>query len=98
MWAPKRFFQRFTKSPGSLPSVQANDLNDLGLAGKQWALEPITAGSHATVLKHGQWQAAVEAYLACVTYVDHEIGRLLDALDESSLATNTIVVLWSDHG
>ena len=40
----------------------------------------------------------VHAYYACVSYVDAQIGRLLDALDEEGLAKNTIVVLWSDHG
>ena len=36
--------------------------------------------------------------LACTTYVDHEIGRLLDTLDQSDAAANTWIVLWSDHG
>lgn len=40
----------------------------------------------------------MHAYYACVSYVDAQIGRLLDALEEEGLADNTIVVLWSDHG
>jgi len=40
----------------------------------------------------------MHAYYACVSYVDAQIGRLLDTLDESGLAENTIIVLWSDHG
>ena len=98
LWAPKRFFERFENSPAELPSVHADDLDDLSPVAKQWALKPVTSGRHSTVLKFRQWQAAVEAYLACVTYVDHEIGRLLNALDQSSLADNTLIVLWSDHG
>ncbi len=98
LWAPKRFFDRFEESPAELPQVKEDDLADLSDTAKRWALEPVTAGSHATVVKHGQWRAAVEAYLASVTYVDHEIGRLLDALDRSKAADGTIVVLWSDHG
>lgn len=98
LFAPKRFFDRFKQSPGRLPKVLKNDLDDLSDVARRWAVEPITAGSHATVVKHGQWQAAVEAYLACVTYVDHEVGRLLDALDESEAAENTAIILWSDHG
>lgn len=98
LWAPKRFFGRFARDPGKLPVTKPNDLEDLGSMGRKWALEPITAGSHATVIKNNQWQAAVEAYLACVSYVDHEIGRLLEALDDSRLAQNTLVILWSDHG
>ena len=37
-------------------------------------------------------------YAACMTYADYELGRLLDALSESSIADNTIVMVWSDHG
>ena len=40
----------------------------------------------------------MHAYYACVTYIDAQLGRLLNALDEEGLAENTIVVLWSDHG
>ncbi len=98
LWAPKRFFDRFQNDPAQLPDVIDDDLDDLSDVARQWAIEPITAGSHGTVLKHDQWQAAVEAYLACITYVDYEIGRLLDALDTASSADNTVIVLWSDHG
>ena len=98
LWAPKRFFDRFRHHPGQLPVVRSDDLDDLSDAGKRWATEPITAGSHSTVVAHGQWQSAVEAYLACISYVDHEIGRLLDALDASSFEDNTVIALWSDHG
>jgi len=41
-------------------------------------------------LKHG--------YYACVSYIDAQIGRLLDALKANGLDKNTIVILWGDHG
>jgi iduronate 2-sulfatase len=41
-------------------------------------------------LRHG--------YAACVSYVDAQVGRLLDELDSLGIRNNTIVVLWSDHG
>ncbi|WP_411831036.1 sulfatase [Mariniflexile sp. AS56] len=44
----------------------------------------------AKTLKH--------AYLACVSYVDAQIGRMIEALDEAGLRENTIIVVWSDHG
>ena len=98
LWAPTRFFDRFVNTPGQLPQVKEDDLGDLSPIAKRWAVEPVTAGRHATVVRHGQWRAAVEAYLACVTYVDHEIGRLLDTVDKSPMGDNTVIVLWSDHG
>jgi arylsulfatase A-like enzyme len=41
-------------------------------------------------LKHG--------YYACVSYIDAQIGRLLDALEQNGLDENTVVILWGDHG
>ncbi|MFN3167223.1 MAG: sulfatase [Phycisphaeraceae bacterium] len=41
---------------------------------------------------------AKRGYLACVRYVDRQIGKVLDALEEEGLADNTVVVLWGDHG
>ncbi len=46
--------------------------------------------SAARRLKHGYW--------ACVSYIDAQIGRVLDELDRLGLRDNTIVVLWGDHG
>jgi iduronate 2-sulfatase len=40
----------------------------------------------------------LQAYAACVSYVDAQIGKLLDELKDSGRLENTIVVLWSDHG
>ena len=41
---------------------------------------------------------ALQSYYACVSFVDAQVGRLLDALDDLGIADNTIVVFWSDHG
>jgi len=98
LWAPKRYFERFTQSPAKLPAIREDDLDDLSGVARTRAIEPVTAGRHATVVKHKQWRRAVEAYLACITYVDREVGRLLAALDKSAFAGNTVIVLWSDHG
>lgn len=50
---------------------------------------PLT-DSAANTLRHG--------YYACVSYTDAQIGLLLDELEKTGLAENTIVVLWGDHG
>ncbi|MEZ6151236.1 MAG: sulfatase-like hydrolase/transferase [Pirellulaceae bacterium] len=98
LWAPSRYFEPFPLDAIQLPPYTQDDLDDLSSAGKQWALEAVTAGSHATVVKHDQWRNAVQAYLACTYYVDHELGRLIAALDSGSLGDNTLIVLWTDHG
>lgn len=40
----------------------------------------------------------IHAYYACVSYVDAQIGRLLEKLDALDLRKNTVVLLWGDHG
>ena len=44
----------------------------------------------ARLLKH--------AYLACVSYVDAQIGKIIHALEKARLRENTIIIIWSDHG
>lgn len=45
-----------------------------------------------------QIQEALQAYYAAISFVDANVGKLLNALDRLGLADNTIVVFWSDHG
>lgn len=99
LFAPKQDFD--TLPPVDqivLPEAPADDLNDVGEVARKFALDPITAGTHDLVAKHQQWREAVRAYLACVAFVDRQIGRLVAKLDASPLAENTWIVLWSDHG
>lgn len=98
LWAPSHYFERFNNVTIQLPPANENDLSDLSVIARRWAIEPVTAGRHATILRFGQWKEAVKSYLACVTFVDQQVGRLIDALDTGQLAENTLIVLWSDHG
>lgn len=55
--------------------------------------------THKTILETpGAWKRYVQAYLASVSFADHCVGHLLEALEEGPNRDNTIVVLWSDHG
>ncbi len=40
----------------------------------------------------------LHGYYACVSYVDAQIGLMLDALDEAGIRENTVIVVWGDHG
>jgi arylsulfatase A-like enzyme len=98
LFVPKKYFDLYAGIEIQLPPVKDDDLADLSETGKKWALDPVTAGAHGTVVKHDQWREAVKAYLACVSFVDAQIGKLLDALDAGPNAENTVIVLWGDHG
>jgi arylsulfatase A-like enzyme len=98
LFAPKKYFDLYTGLDIQLPTVKNNDLADLSPTGRKWALEANTAGAHETVVKHNQWQAAVLGYLACISFIDAQIGKLLDALASGPNADNTVIVLWGDHG
>ncbi len=79
----------------TMPLCKQDDLDDVPEAGKKIA-KPQT--DHAKVLKYKQWRKAVQAYLASISFTDECVGRVIDALDKSTYADNTIIVLWSDHG
>ena len=98
LYAPKKYFDLYPLESIRLPDTIPDDLADVPAAGKERALNAVTAGTHAHVIRHKQWKHAVQAYLASISFVDHQLGRLLDCLDENQLADNTIVVLFSDHG
>jgi arylsulfatase A-like enzyme len=69
--------------------------NNLGIKGEPWPAPNDLKGQE---LKEWKYQRYIKDYLRCVASVDDNVGRLLDYLDESGLAQNTIVVYTSDQG
>ncbi len=93
---PQKYFDMFPLEEVELPKVLADDLDDLSERAVDIAHR---AGDyHRHVVEAGQWKNAVQGYLASIAFADALLGRLLDALEASAYADNTIVVLWSDHG
>ncbi|MHC4996611.1 MAG: sulfatase, partial [Planctomycetota bacterium] len=105
---PQKYFDMHPLDSIVLPRVIPNDLADVPPFARKLAAEvydPSGAknfahpgGDHNSILKHNQWKQAVQGYLATISYADAQVGRVLDALDNSPHAGNTIVVLWGDHG
>lgn len=93
--APEKYFAMHPLAKVKLPVVNDSDLNDVPPAGIKFARPQ---GDHAKITKKGNWKEAVQAYLATSTFMDHQLGRLIDALAHSEYADNTIIILWSDHG
>jgi len=92
---PKKWFDMFPLESITLPPHIENDLDDVPAAGVRMAKPD---GDHARMLASGRWKEAVQAYLATIAFADSQVGRLIDALENSAYADNTIVCLWSDHG
>ncbi len=92
---PRKYYDMHPLEDIELPPTTDNDLADIPEAGIKMAKPD---GDHRQMLESGRWKEAVQGYLAAVTYADTMIGRLLDALDASPYADNTVIVLWGDHG
>ena len=93
--APKRFFDMYPIETLQMPKVLENDLDDVPETGKKWAKGPV---DFQEIKKAGKWKPIVQAYLASISFMDYNLGRVLDALEKSKYKDNTIVVLWADHG
>jgi len=94
-YVPRKYFDLHPLEGVTLPNVKDDDLDDVPPIGRKFAKAD---GDHRKVLEHKQWRNAVQAYLASITFADACVGRVIDALDHSAYAENTVVVLWSDHG
>jgi arylsulfatase A-like enzyme len=94
-YVPGKYFDMYPADKLTLPNVKDDDLDDVPAMGKKFARPE---GDHKRVIEHNQWRKAVQGYLACISFTDAMLGRLLDSFEASPHAKNTTVVLWSDHG
>jgi arylsulfatase A-like enzyme len=92
---PRKYYDLHPLAEIELPPHRDDDLDDVPPAGVKMAGPDV---DHARILESGRWKEAVQGYLAAISYADAMIGRLLDALDQSAYAGDTVVVLWGDHG
>ena len=90
--APKPYFDRYDLAATPLPAHSSDDAAHRPAAAYQSG-QKITES-----MSDEQRREAIRAYHASVTFMDAQVGRLLDGLDELGLAENTIVVFTSDHG
>jgi arylsulfatase A-like enzyme len=96
-YAPQQYFDLYPPATTKLPEVRDDDRDDTPRF--SWYLHWKLPEPRLKFLKEAdQWLPLVRAYLASITYMDAQVGRVLDALEKSGRADRTIVVLWSDHG
>ena len=106
--APNAYFEKFPLESIQLPvRPEFDDLDDLPEYGKALArsnahknlFEPRTV--HEQILYLGgdqEWKYMVQSYLACINYVDTQIGHFLAALKQNPRGRETVIVLTGDHG
>lgn len=95
-YVPQKYFDLFPLSDLPTPELVSGDLDDVPPLGVE-----LTQGKGKfvdAVLENDLHKEAVQAYLATTAYVDAQMGRVIDALDSSPHAENTIVVFITDHG
>jgi arylsulfatase A-like enzyme len=97
MYVPPKWFDSFPEEAMLLPVTRENDADDVPEYGRLLTIG-YPAPRHAWMIENRQWDDAVRAYLACSTFVDAQVGRVIAALDVSPYRDNTIIVLFSDHG
>ncbi|PPL04582.1 sulfatase [Parapedobacter indicus] len=100
-YSPPQYREKYPVENAVMPVVKANDWDDLP-SGAAQLLEPskwFWQGMERAIAEDPQaWADMVTSYQAAASFADAQIGRLLDALEQSPYADNTVIVLWSDHG
>ncbi|TWT70866.1 sulfatase [Crateriforma conspicua] len=91
--APKKYFDLYPLQTIRLPWSPENDRDDI----------PTPAFAHnCPVPNYGldsmTLRKAIQAYYATVSFVDAQVGRILDAVDAADLWDDLVIVFWSDHG
>jgi choline-sulfatase len=96
-YASRRWFDLYPTDGLILPPVRHDDRDDTPRF--SWYLHWKLPEPRLEFLRESrQWEPLVRAYLACLSFMDSQVGRLLEALKASGRGDDTIVVLWSDHG
>ncbi|TWT65850.1 sulfatase [Crateriforma conspicua] len=94
MVAPRDYFNQYSLSSIETPHVPENDLDDIPAAGLRG-----TRNGNNTIGQYPENQKRMwQGYYATVTFMDRQVGRILDELDRLGLANSTAIVFTSDHG
>jgi iduronate 2-sulfatase len=97
--APKKYWDLYDPKDIDLPPQSDWPEGMPTVAGANWGELRVYEGiPFQGGLDRDQAIRLIHGYRACVSYIDAQLGKLLDALDANGLADETIVALWGDHG
>jgi len=97
LYVPQKWFDLHPIETLEMTPYKKDDLDDVPAIAHLINDLPMMP-STAWAIESGEWANIIQAYLACISFVDYEVGRVLEVLRNSKYAENTIIVLWSDHG
>ncbi|SDM30919.1 Arylsulfatase A [Kriegella aquimaris] len=97
-FVPQKWFDMYPMQSLQLPQTITDDLNDISSYGVDITRLNHVSPTYEWVAENEAWKPLVQSYLACVSFVDEQVGRVLTALDNGDYGDNTYVVLFSDHG
>ena len=97
LYVPQKWFDMHPVEGIEVAPYQADDLDDVPPVALKINDLPMMPSTEWAI-QSGEWKNIIQAYLACVSFVDYQIGRVIEALENSEYADNTVIVLWSDHG
>mgnify|MGYP001822228794 CR=1 FL=1 len=95
-YAPQKYFDMYDLDDIELPAYKEDDLDDLAPNVRNRYKN--RAKQHQQLIDMDCLKDAVRGQLACITFADAMLGRILDTLEESPHKDNTIIVFWSDQG
>ena len=96
-YATQKWFDMHPEESTQLPIIKRDDRNDTPRF--SWYLHWKLPEPRLEFLEDAdEWMNLTRSYLACTSFVDSQVKRVMDALDRNGFGENTIVVLWSDHG
>ena len=97
--APKKYWDLYDPSSFKLPALQKAPEGAPEFAPTTWGeLRQYKDVPEKGPLSEKEALHLIHGYYAATSYMDAQLGRVLDALDASGFAQNTIIVLWGDHG
>ncbi|NLF70938.1 MAG: sulfatase-like hydrolase/transferase [Candidatus Anammoximicrobium sp.] len=97
--APKKYWDLYQRSAFEPPQRQTPPADAPSYAPTTWGeLRQYSDVPETGPLSADEQRQLIHGYHAAVSYLDAQLGRVLDALDQTGLARNTIIVLWGDHG
>jgi iduronate 2-sulfatase len=97
--APKKYWDLYDRASFTLPALRAAPEGAPKYAPSGWGeLRQYSDIPNSGPLSDDQARTMIHGYHAAVSYMDAQLGKVLDELDRLGLASNTIIALWGDHG